>query len=95
MSKFKNVIVIDDDLFTRTMLKSSLELSGWSVVGEAATAPESIRLLQIKQSQFLYLLMQRKRTSPSHLHPYLTVLMQQQGLTSLSFQQQQLLELWL
>ncbi len=46
MSKFKNVIVIDDDLFTRTMLKSSLELSGWSVVGEAATAPESIRLLR-------------------------------------------------
>lgn len=38
----KNVLVVDDSLYMRTVIKDALEQAGWKVVGQASNGEEAI-----------------------------------------------------
>ncbi len=38
----KNVLIVDDSMYMRTIIKNTLEQSGYSVVGQAANGEEAI-----------------------------------------------------
>jgi len=40
----KSVLIVDDSLYMRTLIKDALELGGYSVVGQAANGEEAIDL---------------------------------------------------
>lgn len=40
----KNVLIVDDSLYMRTVIKQALEVAGYCVVGQAATGEEAIDL---------------------------------------------------
>lgn len=40
----KNVLIVDDSLYMRTVIKQALEVAGYQIVGEAKTGEEAIDL---------------------------------------------------
>jgi two-component system, chemotaxis family, chemotaxis protein CheY len=44
----KNVLVVDDSLYMRTVIKDALEESGYNVVGQAANGEEAIDMAFLK-----------------------------------------------
>lgn len=40
----KSVLIVDDSLYMRTLIKDALEVSGYSIVGQAANGEEAIDL---------------------------------------------------
>ena len=44
MSNSKNVLIVDDSLYMRTVIKDALEEGGFNIVGQAANGEEAIDL---------------------------------------------------
>jgi two-component system, chemotaxis family, chemotaxis protein CheY len=51
----KSVLIVDDSLYMRTLIKDALEVGGYSVVGEAANGEEAIDLAFELQPDFITL----------------------------------------
>jgi two-component system, chemotaxis family, chemotaxis protein CheY len=51
----KSVLIVDDSLYMRTLIKDALEAGGYSVVGQAANGEEAIDLAFELQPDFITL----------------------------------------
>jgi len=51
----KNVLIVDDSLYMRTVIKQALEVGGYSVVGQATTGEEAINLAMNLQPDIITL----------------------------------------
>lgn len=51
----KTVLIVDDSLYMRTMIKDSLESAGYEVIGQAANGEEAIDLAFELQPDFITL----------------------------------------
>lgn len=51
----KNVLIVDDSLYMRTLIKDALEAGGYKVVGQAANGEEAIDLAFELQPDFITL----------------------------------------
>ena len=51
----KTVLIVDDSLYMRTMIKDSLESAGYKVIGQAANGEEAIDLAFELQPDFITL----------------------------------------
>src|SRR5436190_21049594 len=51
----KSVLIVDDSLYMRTLIKDALETGGYSVVGQAANGEEAIDLAFELQPDFITL----------------------------------------
>lgn len=51
----KNVLIVDDSLYMRTMIKDALEGAGYTVVGQAANGEEAIDLAFELQPDYITL----------------------------------------
>jgi two-component system chemotaxis response regulator CheY len=51
----KSVLIVDDSLYMRTLIKDALEVGGFSIVGQAANGEEAIDLAFELQPDFITL----------------------------------------
>ncbi len=51
----KNVLIVDDSLYMRTIIKEALESNGYTVIGEASNGEEAIDLAFELQPDFITL----------------------------------------
>jgi two-component system chemotaxis response regulator CheY len=51
----KSVLIVDDSLYMRTLIKDALEVGGYSIVGQAANGEEAIDLAFELQPDFITL----------------------------------------
>ncbi|MCD9015856.1 response regulator [Parachryseolinea silvisoli] len=51
----KNVLIVDDSLYMRTLIKDALEVGGYKVIGQAANGEEAIDLAFELQPDFITL----------------------------------------
>ena len=51
----KSVLIVDDSLYMRTLIKDALELGGYSIVGQAANGEDAIDLAFELQPDFITL----------------------------------------
>jgi two-component system, chemotaxis family, chemotaxis protein CheY len=51
----KSVLIVDDSLYMRTLIKDALESSGYNVVGQAANGEEAIDMAFELQPEFITL----------------------------------------
>jgi len=51
----KNVLIVDDSLYMRTLIKDALEIGGYTVVGQAANGEEAIDMAFELQPDFITL----------------------------------------
>jgi len=51
----KSVLIVDDSLYMRTLIKDALEIGGYSIVGQAANGEEAIDLAFELQPDFITL----------------------------------------
>ena len=51
----KNVLIVDDSLYMRTVIKDALEANGFSVIGQAANGEEAIDLAFELEPDFITL----------------------------------------
>jgi two-component system, chemotaxis family, chemotaxis protein CheY len=51
----KSVLIVDDSLYMRTLIKDTLEVGGFSIVGQAANGEEAIDLAFELQPDFITL----------------------------------------
>ena len=51
----KSVLIVDDSLYMRTLIKDALEAGGYNVVGQAANGEEAIDLAFELQPDFITL----------------------------------------
>ena len=51
----KNVLIVEDSLYTRTLIKNTLESGGFEVIGQASTGEEAIDLARRLQPDVITL----------------------------------------